>query len=128
MRNRVQSSVYGRQPRALREEAQAARAYERERGGTTNRRLYRTSAWRALRAQQLDAHPDCCVHGCMNRATVVDHRTPHRGQQHLFFDPANLQSMCKVHHDSKTARHDGGFGNRVSGPPRSSDEPGFGLL
>jgi 5-methylcytosine-specific restriction protein A len=125
MRNRVQSSVYGRQPRAVREEAQA---YERARRGTTNRRLYKTPQWRALRAQQLDVHPDCCVHGCMNHATVVDHRTPHHGRNDLFFDPANLQSMCKVHHDSKTARHDGGFGNRASGPPRSSDESGFGLL
>jgi 5-methylcytosine-specific restriction protein A len=124
MRNRVQSSVYGRQPRALRE---AAQDYERARRGTTNRRLYRTPQWRALRAQQLDAHPHCEVHGCMNHATVVDHRTPHHGQQHLFFDPANLQSMCKRHHDSKTARHDGGFGNAraVAAPP---DEPGFGLL
>jgi 5-methylcytosine-specific restriction protein A len=124
MRNRVQSSVYGRQPRAVREQAQD---YERARRGTTNRRLYKTPQWRALRAQQLDAQPHCEVRGCMNHATVVDHRTPHHGQQHLFFDPANLQSMCKVHHDSKTARHDGGFGNAPA-TPRSSDESGFGLL
>ena len=33
-------------------------------------------------------------------ATVVDHKTPHKGDESLFFDPDNLQSLCKLHHDS----------------------------
>lgn len=38
------------------------------------------------------------------RATVVDHIKPHRGDWQLFTDPANHQSLCKRHHDQKTAR------------------------
>jgi hypothetical protein len=35
---------------------------------------------------------------------VVDHKIPHRGDEQLAFDRANLQAMCKPHHDGKTAR------------------------
>ena len=38
------------------------------------------------------------------RATVVDHIEPHRGNWARFIDPANHQSLCKRHHDQKTAR------------------------
>lgn len=38
------------------------------------------------------------------RATVVDHIKPHRGDWQLFIAPANHQSLCKRHHDQKTAR------------------------
>lgn len=37
------------------------------------------------------------------RATVVDHIKPFRGDWALFVDPANHQSLCKHHHDQKTA-------------------------
>lgn len=37
------------------------------------------------------------------RATVVDHIVPHRGDWEKFIDPANHQSLCKWHHDQKTA-------------------------
>lgn len=33
------------------------------------------------------------------RRIVVDHRTPHRGIERLFFDATNLQSLCADHHD-----------------------------
>lgn len=37
-------------------------------------------------------------------ATVVDHIVPFRGDWDLFVDPNNHQSLCKHHHDQKTAR------------------------
>ena len=37
-------------------------------------------------------------------ATVVDHVVPFRGDWDLFTSPANLQSLCKYHHDQKTMR------------------------
>ena len=37
------------------------------------------------------------------RATVVDHKQPFRGNWALFIDPLNHQSLCKHHHDQKTA-------------------------
>lgn len=30
---------------------------------------------------------------------MVDHIKPHRGNELLFFDPTNLQSLCKPCHD-----------------------------
>lgn len=37
------------------------------------------------------------------RATVADHIRPHRGDWALFIAPDNHQSLCKHHHDRKTA-------------------------
>ena len=31
--------------------------------------------------------------------TVVDHRIPHKGDQTLFWDTNNWQTLCKSHHD-----------------------------
>jgi 5-methylcytosine-specific restriction enzyme A len=44
---------------------------------------------------------------------VVDHITPHRGDERLFWDTANHQAMAKRCHDPKTAREDGGFGHAI---------------
>ena len=55
------------------------------------RKLYGLKAWRVLRAAQLAAHPFCerPIHGRrLVQATVANHRVPHRGDQDLFFDPA----------------------------------------
>jgi 5-methylcytosine-specific restriction enzyme A len=38
----------------------------------------------------------------MMLAEVVDHIQPHRGDRALMYDPLNLQSLCKQHHDQKT--------------------------
>ena len=39
-------------------------------------------------------------------ATVVDHIIPHRGDQKLFWDQNNWQSLCKSCHDKKTLTED----------------------
>jgi hypothetical protein len=41
-------------------------------------------------------------------ATVVDHARPHRGDAALFFEPANLASLCKPHHDVTKQRFEAG--------------------
>ena len=59
-----------------------------------------------LRPQHLLAEPfcrACAARGDRVRATVVDHIQPHRGDGQRFTDPDNLQSLCKYHHDRKTA-------------------------
>jgi 5-methylcytosine-specific restriction protein A len=53
--------------------------------------------------------------GLAAMADTVDHVIPHRGDRGRFFDAGNLQSLCKQCHDRKTAREDGGFGNRQGG-------------
>ena len=50
----------------------------------------------------------------MTAATVVDHIIPAKGSPELFWDEANWQPLCKYHHDAKTAREDGAFGNPVN--------------
>lgn len=65
--------------------------------------LYSTKAWKQLRKAQLQAMPFCvfCLRlGIRSPATVADHITPHKGNKDLFFDPCNLQSLCKTCHDS----------------------------
>lgn len=67
------------------------------------RGLYNTKRWKILRAHQLTLNPICVMCDQMGRttaATVVDHKIPHKGDVSLFFDPDNLQSLCKTHHDS----------------------------
>lgn len=64
---------------------------------------YDTREWAALRASQLRAEPECrlCAKvGRVRPAVVVDHIIPHKGDRMLFFDPHNLQSLCRRCHDS----------------------------
>lgn len=66
------------------------------------RRLYDTQAWKRLRVWQLRNYPTCRPCHKSQRitaATIVDHIKPHRGDQALFFDPRNLQSICASCHN-----------------------------
>lgn len=72
------------------------------RAGQAWRAIYRTPAWRALRRQILQQEPWCRSEGCHEPATVVDHIRPLQ-EGGPPYDPANLQPMCKRHHDQKTA-------------------------
>lgn len=65
-------------------------------------RLYDRAEWEELRLDWLRDNPLCamCIaKGYVEAATVVDHVKPHDGDPELFFDRANLQSLCKVCHD-----------------------------
>lgn len=64
-------------------------------------------AWQKARAAFLREHPLCCQcegEGRVVAADVVDHITPHRGNQARFWDVSNWQSLCKRCHDCKTGR------------------------
>lgn len=68
-----------------------------------HRHLYNTARWQRLRSEQLRQHPLCRMHAELGRvveARVVDHITPHRGDEELFFNRGNLQSLCKICHDA----------------------------
>ena len=82
--------------------------------------------WQQARAGYLAKHPHCVmclgelgmmdmqpadvVVECARRglpvpvATVVDHIEPHQGDQRLFWDRSNWQSLCKTHHDGHKQR------------------------
>lgn len=67
------------------------------------------SKWQKASKSYLNSHP-LCVHcmkeGKYEKATVVDHIVPHRGDQKLFWDRSNWQALCKPCHDKKTWRED----------------------
>lgn len=77
-------------------------------------RWYNLPLWtRELRPAQLLREPFCreCAKAYppgdprhRTPATVVDHVRPHRGDWGRFVDPRNHQSLCKRHHDQKTAQ------------------------
>lgn len=82
-----------------------ARPSSRQRGYTTR--------WDKARLAYLKAHPLCmrCLQaGDYTAAEVVDHVVPHRGDQGLFWDVSNWQSLCTLCHNRKTSKEDGGFG------------------
>ncbi len=68
------------------------------------RKLYMTKAWRELRKTILLRDNYLCQRSGCNvplvsgrtdkRSAVVHHLTPHKGNLELFYDPANLQSVC----------------------------------
>ncbi|WP_337267106.1 HNH endonuclease [Oryzifoliimicrobium ureilyticus] len=74
-------------------------------------KLYRTAIWKQLRKAQLAREPLChlCSEvGSVTAADTVDHVKPHRGDQALFFDPANLASLCASCHSRHKQREENG--------------------
>lgn len=85
------------------------RKKDRERG-TSHQRGY-DARWNKARIEHLDEHPlcvDCGKREYVMPATVVDHIVPHKGNDELFWDRSNWQSLCKPCHDRKTATEDMG--------------------
>lgn len=69
---------------------------------SANERGY-TWRWTKARNTFLLRNPLCRIHeqrGQVVAATVVDHIIPHKGDQALFWDTSNWQSLCKRCHDS----------------------------
>ena len=73
--------------------------------------------WQQYRLRFLAAHPLCVMcqaRGRITVATVVDHIIPHKGDQRLFWDRANWQSLCTAHHSSDKQRIEhGGYSGEV---------------
>ena len=84
---------------------QHARAREWMRPNREARRWYYIARWRDLRRQVLEAQPlcvECLQVSRVEPAVDVDHIVPHGGDYDRFFDPQNLQGLCKLHHSQKT--------------------------
>lgn len=63
------------------------------------------SAWRKARLGHLRSETlcrSCFADGFVIVGTEVDHIVPHRGDQALFWDRANWQTLCKSCHSKKT--------------------------
>ncbi|MDB5659564.1 MAG: nuclease / probable phage holin-like protein [Cypionkella sp.] len=59
--------------------------------------------WEQARTEWLFHHPCCAMCGKAG-ATVVDHIIPHRGDEKLFWDWRNWQSLCARCHNSAKQR------------------------
>lgn len=64
------------------------------------RAWYNTTRWRKLRMQIIERDGYTCqwpgcgrVEGDTSKL-VADHREPHRGDERLFWDPNNLETLC----------------------------------
>ena len=77
--------------------------------------LYSTKAWQSLRRDTLVRDLFTCQI-CNSVANVVDHIKAHKGDPDLFWDQANLQSLCKPCHDRHAQRRDRGGDARAIGP------------
>ena len=65
------------------------------------------SAWTKARTAYLAKHRWCVMCKTMGqqvRATVVDHKKPHKGNRSLFWARSNWQALCKTHHDATKQR------------------------
>lgn len=60
--------------------------------------------WQKYRFRFLHHNPYCYV--CPNKATVVDHVVPHKGDKALFELLTNHIPLCKMHHDTITGKFD----------------------
>lgn len=68
----------------------------------SNEGLYNTSKWRKLRKEHLNKEPYCIKCGATEDLTV-DHIADPLGNEFLFFDKNNLQTLCKSCHRIKTS-------------------------
>jgi 5-methylcytosine-specific restriction enzyme A len=87
-----------------------------------------------LRKAWLRNSPYCvfCLrdHKVRTPATVLDHKIPHRGDDKLFLDISNFQSLCKTCHDSKKQRQDNrGYSEEVdeNGAYKDKRHPRYGF-
>ncbi len=74
------------------------------------RRWYHTARWKALRllifARDLYECRKCGAVEANTALLVCDHIKPHRGDEALFWDEANLQTLCKACHDRDKQREE----------------------
>jgi 5-methylcytosine-specific restriction endonuclease McrA len=61
-----------------------------------------TGRWEREKAKYLARHPACRI--CSAPATTVDHVTPHKGDECLFWDRKNWQPLCGHCHNSTKQR------------------------
>lgn len=76
------------------------------------RAWYKTARWgrlsKAIKVRDLFTCQMCGRLCTAKGEAVADHITPHRGDETLFWNAANLQCLCKGCHDSAKQREDRG--------------------
>ena len=75
------------------------------------RNWYKLARWQRLRLKVFLRDCYTCQCGCGviegdTRLLVADHKIPHRGDERLFWDEDNVQTMLKACHDSKKQKEE----------------------
>lgn len=92
---------------------ETARLQERDQN-VSWRKWYKTERWRRLRIEVLLRDSYTCQKTgviCAGKypaddSPVVDHKRPHRGDEALFWDKGNLQTVSKKYHDSEKQKQE----------------------
>lgn len=76
--------------------------------------------WQKVRELYFKRNPFCAdIYGDHGKrlevATELDHIVPHRGDMEKFWDPGNLQGLCKECHSKKTATEESAFARSGDG-------------
>lgn len=106
---------------------QIAKRAGRSDDGQERQALYKSPRWRQLRAKHLAAFPHCehCLqeYGYYKKSWIVDHIAGHmhKSWRDLFFEPANLQTLCEKHHNIKTKKERPLSGTAYSHQKRMSE-------
>jgi 5-methylcytosine-specific restriction endonuclease McrA len=85
---------------------------DRRRDARPYRRWYKTARWQRLSRSVIERDgficqwPGCGKFEPKRSMLVADHRTPHRGDETLFWDENNLWTLCKPCHDSRKQREE----------------------
>ena len=89
-------------PCEVRRAAERKARFDKTRPSSSRRGYSRD--WEKARRAYLDRHPLCAF--CGRPAAVVDHITPHKGDDALFWDKANWQPLCTPCHSGTKQRLD----------------------
>ena len=88
-----------------------------ERGNAERAKLYASTRWRKERRAFLKLNPHCVSPGCMERATVLDHRDGHQREDWAarFWDRRTWQPMCAYCHAKKSGAELGQWKDKGGG-------------
>ena len=81
--------------------------------------------WTRYSKTFLARNPFCCDPfrrhvGILKEATVTGHRTAHKGDDKLLWDPANHYPLCASCNAFQCVEYEGGFGREIQQPPPRS--------
>ena len=103
---RLQSKLQAMTPKAPRSVKQVSDSWRDSKSSTQRGYGYK---WQRARERFLSLNPLCVYCERNNRvtvATVVDHIIPHKGDQALFWDESQWQSLCASCHSSVKQREE----------------------
>lgn len=106
--NKHSKEVISRQQLAA-HEINAARYHKRmyDSDESKYQQFYHSTAWRKASKLWLESHPvcvECLKQGVIKQGRIVDHVIPLRKAWDKRLDTGNLQTLCIMHHNRKSAK------------------------